>query len=98
MIRLRIGKQYLSLAARLKILFGMSNGIILQVPNITMEENESLIIHSYKGNDTTIAVKTNDDGALRVLFSPPNTRKDFIDVSSGELDIEPELRKRIEGK
>lgn len=102
MIALKISRKYFPFWSRVKFLFGMTDGVLLKLPNITMEKGESLIIHSEalpdKGATTSVAVKRNDDGSLRVLFSPPSTTTNYIDVDSGTLDIDPELRSKIEGK
>lgn len=97
MIMLKIQKKYFTIWQRLKFLFGVMDGVVLKIPNITMEENESLIIHSFKGSETTVAVKSNGNGSLRVLFAPPSVDTNFIDVENGVLDIEPELKERIKG-
>ncbi len=98
MISLKIPSTHISLKNRVKLLFGFLNGVQITVPNITMEHKESLIIHSSMGVQTSVAVLANEDGSLRVLFSPPNTKTDYIDIENGEIDIEPSLRQRIEGK
>ena len=98
MINLKIPRKYLSLWNRVQLLFGTTEGVIFKIPNITMEKGESLIIHSFKGAATSLAIKSNDDGSLRVLFAPPSTRTNYIDIDSGELDLDPELRKKVEGK
>ena len=98
MIALKIPANQISLKNRIKLLFGSLNGVVLSIPNITLEKKESIILHSFEGKETTVGIMANEDGSLRVLFSTPSTHHDYIDVSDGMLDIEPELRKRIEGK
>ena len=70
--------------ALLKMFFGRANGVILPLPNMTLDEKESIIIHAPSGAQTTVAIKVNPDGSLRILLSPPSIDKDYIDVKAGQ--------------
>lgn len=65
---------------------------VINVPNITFEIGESLIIHSAAGIDKSVAVRCEPDGRLRVFLSPPSVDKNFIDVI-GQGTIVPSERK-----
>jgi hypothetical protein len=56
----------------------------LEIPNVTFEIGESLIIHSAAGIDKSVAVRCEPDGRLRVFLSPPSVDKNFIDVIGKE--------------
>jgi hypothetical protein len=92
-MKLMIERKYLNNKWELiKLLFGKSNGIVLNIGNITFDENDSLIIHSHKNIESSIAVKVMEDGSLKVALSPPSTQHNFITKGIDTIFIDSVLK------
>lgn len=96
MINLKIPRKYIRIRDRLKLLFGLTDGIHMNFPNITLDPGESIIIHSPAGAETSVAVKVQPDRAtLRVLFSPPSIDLDCVDVLQGGMKADKSFKKKM---
>lgn len=63
----------------------------INIPNITMEKGESLIMHSEAGIGMSVAVRCEKDtGRMRVFFAPPATDVRWIELSEGEIGFSPD--------
>ncbi len=97
-MRLKIPTKYLGKWLLIRAAFRTIAGIELNIPNITLEKNDSIIIHSYLGVETSLAVKTNENGSLRVLFSPPMTVENYVDVNDGWIKPDNTFRRLVTQK
>jgi len=82
----------------IKFLFGRKSALQLNVSNISLDKMESLILHSPGGVQTSVAVKANEDGTLRVLFSPPRIDLDYVDVDGGKINPDKFFEQHMEEK
>jgi hypothetical protein len=88
-------KRWKLLKTLLKLLIGIGNGELLSFPNMTMDRGESIIIHSPLGAENSIAVMITEDGSIRVLFSPPEVGRDFVEKSWKSTKTDMDFKERL---